>query len=330
MKKIISFLTILCLIFSITAQAATLKKGSRGSEVKTLQQNLNALYNYGLDADGIFGNATKYAVIDFQNRNGLEADGIVGNMTKSKINELLNQKNASSSSSSTMKKNSRGENVKDLQIKLNQLGYDIDADGIFGSATRSAVRKFQRANGLTVDGIVGSETMNAINNALTTNTTSNTSSILDENISKVSIYSQQGVSSCCKAVSLAQLVNLISGYDKVSNFKFWNGKICTNYGNYRSIVGSDGNTYKLTYKQDTYKGSSSAQKSKIENLLKNGLPIVVFGTASTGGQHWVTVIGKSGNDYKIIDPYDGAITTMSEKRFKLGYKNRYGYVYYSR
>lgn len=54
-----------------------------------------------------------------------------------------------------------GEDVKSLQILLIGYGYSCGsygADGDFGSATDSAVRKFQKAKGIGVDGIVGSET----------------------------------------------------------------------------------------------------------------------------------------------------------------------------
>lgn len=53
---------------------------------------------------------------------------------------------------------SRGNYVKIAQYYLNIYGYDLDADGIFGSGTQAAVRKFQTDNGLTADGIVGRQT----------------------------------------------------------------------------------------------------------------------------------------------------------------------------
>ena len=54
---------------------------------------------------------------------------------------------------------SRGQEVKDLQSRLYQLGYYADEiDGQFGGATKSAVIDFQKANGLEADGMVGSET----------------------------------------------------------------------------------------------------------------------------------------------------------------------------
>lgn len=57
----------------------TLKLGSRGNEVKTLQSKLNLI------ADGIFGPITEEIVKDFQKKNGLTADGVVGPSTWDKL-----------------------------------------------------------------------------------------------------------------------------------------------------------------------------------------------------------------------------------------------------
>lgn len=57
-----------------------------------------------------------------------------------------------------------GDAVTKLQNNLNQLGYDCGkADGIFGQNTRTAVMSFQNAHGLKIDGIVGEQTMAALN-----------------------------------------------------------------------------------------------------------------------------------------------------------------------
>jgi len=57
----------------------------------------------------------------------------------------------------------QGEDVKELQSKLESLGYDAGPiDGIFGPLTEKAVRKFQKDNDLVVDGIVGQETFAAL------------------------------------------------------------------------------------------------------------------------------------------------------------------------
>jgi peptidoglycan hydrolase-like protein with peptidoglycan-binding domain len=59
-----------------------------------------------------------------------------------------------------MKKGSRGEDVRRLQLALNVLGYDAGtADGVFGTKTQNAVKAFQRAEGLETDGIAGPKTL---------------------------------------------------------------------------------------------------------------------------------------------------------------------------
>ncbi len=65
----------------------------------------------------------------------------------------------------TLRKGMKGEDVKKLQEALLKLGYDLGkcgADGDFGSATYNAVRAFQKAKGLTVDGIAGKATLGAL------------------------------------------------------------------------------------------------------------------------------------------------------------------------
>ncbi len=57
---------------------------------------------------------------------------------------------------------SRGDEVKKLQTSLINAGYSVGsagADGIYGNDTAAAVRKYQQANGLDVDGIAGDQTL---------------------------------------------------------------------------------------------------------------------------------------------------------------------------
>lgn len=62
-----------------------------------------------------------------------------------------------------LRKGSSGEDVRRLQERLNELGYDCGAvDGKFGDNTRRAVIAFQGAHGLKADGIVGSQTWAAL------------------------------------------------------------------------------------------------------------------------------------------------------------------------
>ena len=123
-----------------------LKVGSRGEEVKKLQEILNEL---GFDcgkADGIFGPKTQNAVKQFQKENGLAVDGIVGPRTQNKLNEKQKTK-------------SQSGNVKKLQTILNQIGIDVGkVDGIAGPKTIAGIKQFQKIFGLTVDGIAGPKT----------------------------------------------------------------------------------------------------------------------------------------------------------------------------
>ena len=58
---------------------------------------------------------------------------------------------------------SRGEEVRTIQTKLKRWGYyNGNVDGIYGSQTMESVKKFQRKNGLTVDGIAGTKTLQAM------------------------------------------------------------------------------------------------------------------------------------------------------------------------
>ena len=73
------------------------------------------------------------------------------------------QKSEASSSLSYSRKGDRGEGVKEIQGKLMSYGhYDGSVDGIFGPQTETAVKKFQKANGLVSDGIVGKATIRVL------------------------------------------------------------------------------------------------------------------------------------------------------------------------
>lgn len=86
-KKAIKVLCVaiafMCVItFTVNALS---KIGSTGSEVVGIQTRLKAWGYYNGAVDGIFGTATKNAVIKFQKANGLKADGIVGSKTLAAI-----------------------------------------------------------------------------------------------------------------------------------------------------------------------------------------------------------------------------------------------------
>lgn len=86
-------------------------------------------------------------------------------------NLSINNSNANSSTTTDtiLNRGDKGTSVKTLQEKLIKLGYSCGAygaDGDFGNGTYSAVCKFQREHNLGVDGIVGYQTMTAIDKAI--------------------------------------------------------------------------------------------------------------------------------------------------------------------
>jgi peptidoglycan hydrolase-like protein with peptidoglycan-binding domain len=150
-----------------------LKEGATGSAVVHLQQRLNA-FGAHLATDGNFGPATLAAVESFQRSHGLSVDGVVGPATWNALNQnppspAPTNTPPSSSSPSVLRLGDTGAAVLTLQRDLTSLGFNTyGEDGVFGPNTEAAVEAFERAEGLTVDGIAGPAVWHAIEVALST------------------------------------------------------------------------------------------------------------------------------------------------------------------
>ena len=97
----LALIFMLCLSISGAAMAATLRVGSSGEEVKTLQTKLKRWGYYTGSIDGVFGSGTKKAVIAFQKKNGLTPDGIVGPATLKALGMQSSGGSSASSGSNT-------------------------------------------------------------------------------------------------------------------------------------------------------------------------------------------------------------------------------------
>ena len=97
----LALIFMLCLSISGAAMAATLREGSSGEEVKTLQTKLKRWGYYTGSIDGVFGSGTKKAVIAFQKKNGLTPDGIVGPATLKALGMQSSSGSSASSGSNT-------------------------------------------------------------------------------------------------------------------------------------------------------------------------------------------------------------------------------------
>lgn len=85
---------------------------------------------------------------------------------------------------------SRGDEVIQIQTKLKNWGYyNGSVDGVYGSGTLAAVKSFQKKNGLTVDGIAGKKTLEAMG-IFTSSTTSgsNSNSISSSSLNLISRF----------------------------------------------------------------------------------------------------------------------------------------------
>lgn len=161
-----------------------LREGSKGNDVKTMQNYLNRIgTNYPRippipNPNGTFDGATTAAVKEFQKWAGLTADGIIGKATWNKISYIYVgiRKLAELTSEgerfdigqnppvSVIREGSRGNDVVELQFILDYLSLfiptipDVIQNGIFDSQTTQAVKAFQQTYNLTADGIVGPAT----------------------------------------------------------------------------------------------------------------------------------------------------------------------------
>lgn len=109
---ILSLLVVMALIgFSKYNEVEALSKyGSRGNEVKQIQEKLKRWGYYKGSVDGIYGSQTLAAVKSFQRKNGLTVDGIAGDKTL-KAMGIMNSSNSSSSGGGSNNSNSSNVNL---------------------------------------------------------------------------------------------------------------------------------------------------------------------------------------------------------------------------
>ena len=146
-----------------------LRMGSSGPSVVDLQDKLRAA---GFDpgpSDGSFGPMTDAAVRAFQGAKGLTVDGIVGQQTWGALGGAVAPPPPPpppaplTLGARMLQVGDQGDDVRQLQDALRANGFDPGpSDGIFGPGTDAAVRAFQAAHGLAVDGVVGPQTVGAL------------------------------------------------------------------------------------------------------------------------------------------------------------------------
>lgn len=132
-----------------TAPVNTVPDESQNADtsIERLQKALNRLKitdknGKVLAEDNAIGPATTSAILNFQKVAGVLPTGIAGKTTWDAINLILAKR--------VIRANAGGPIVRYLQYRVG-----VDPDGVYGPQTEAAIKKFQKQNGLTGDGIVG-------------------------------------------------------------------------------------------------------------------------------------------------------------------------------
>ncbi len=164
----------------------SLQRGLKDSAaVRLIQSRLKELRFYAGGVDGDFGASTEAAVKAFQSANGLTPDGRIGSATftklfgtgtngptrtatprpdqatpqPSRIPFYVNVTPNPQGQYVTLREGNSGPLVRALQESLKRQGYfDLEVDGLFGFGTTAAVKAFQKAKGLSQDGLAGPAT----------------------------------------------------------------------------------------------------------------------------------------------------------------------------
>lgn len=164
-------------INEVVIKEATLRRGSRGPEVRKLQLDLGVQ-----PADGIFGPATERAVRDFQDRFDLTVDGIVGPATQRSIEQhqsidtddtapvepgVENSRWTALSAFGVSRQGGLANNPRQQEaIRELQALLGIEVTGRYDNNTANAVRRYQEENDLYPDGDAGPRTINHMINAV--------------------------------------------------------------------------------------------------------------------------------------------------------------------
>jgi hypothetical protein len=156
----------------IVAEAHSGRTDSRGGHKDN--KNKSGLGSYHYHCGGYSPHLHDNGVCPYKSGNKNQSSNKTSQNSKNKSNKTssgsTSSKNTSSKdtsnkdNSSKTSVNSEKEIIKQVQLALNKLGYDCGkADGIIGKKTTEAVKKFQKDNKLTVDGIIGKEVKKALN-----------------------------------------------------------------------------------------------------------------------------------------------------------------------
>ena len=176
MKQIwrLTAIFVLLLCAAVPASAKTYTLNDQAQEIVLIQEALEELDFYYADITGKYGKRTQAAVKKFQKRYGLAQTGMADEDTRELLYKEAGMQapqddvsDTQSYGSETLREGDQGDAVRILQENLTLLEYyGGSITGKYGRLTREAVRKFQRANDLSADGVAGPRTFRKLTQLL--------------------------------------------------------------------------------------------------------------------------------------------------------------------
>lgn len=192
---------------------------------------------------------------------------------------------------------SLGSDVTELQKLLNQNGYTLDEDGIYGTNTQEAVKDYQQKNNLSANGIADSNTWNTLTGASSNNTVANAGFKYDayqpsDAVTQAQALLQQQTANKPGAYNSAwqgQLTDTISQilnrdkfsydlnadalYEQYKNQYINQGKMAMmdTMGQAAAMTGGYGNSYAQSVGQQAYQGHLQQLNDKIPDLYQLAL-----------------------------------------------------------
>ncbi len=154
---------------TVTEPASVLKPGSTGDKVRELQARLAQIQWFSGQIATTYSPSTTAAVRGFQGKRGLPTTGGVDQktwdalirMTETPTHDAMY--NINNAGPAILKQGQQSDRVKDLQARLNQIGWFSEMiTGYYGSATVASVRGFQQKRGIPVTGAVDQTTLDRL------------------------------------------------------------------------------------------------------------------------------------------------------------------------
>lgn len=198
-KKVSTGILAIVLVFAIFPTSAlaverheVLQIGDEDNWVYELQEKLNDLGYLQVSATGYFGTNTQNALLQYQTDKGLVSDGKAGPLTRKELfgseykeidssRNVTNQPAASQPEQPVQEENKKaagsidtttaispgdkGDEIAKIQTRLKELEYYeySSITGYYGPVTQDSVKKFQRTNGLSPDGIMDTTSLALLN-----------------------------------------------------------------------------------------------------------------------------------------------------------------------